>query len=78
MGKAARKKTNKKKQFYKDPKVEETETPESKELLYGVTRLLFIIINSSIVLILRFELVRAELLVPCLEMFNPIYNLKTI
>lgn len=78
MGKAARKKTNKKKQFYKDPKVDETETPESKELLYGVSRFLFIIINSSIVLILRFELVRAELLVPCLGMFNPICNLKII
>lgn len=36
MGKAARKKINKKKQFYKDPKVEEVETPMSKELLYGV------------------------------------------
>ena len=31
MGKAARKKNNKKKQFYKDPKVQETETPVSKD-----------------------------------------------
>lgn len=46
MGKAARKKTNKKKQFYKDPKTEDVETPMSKELLYGVTYILHVIMSS--------------------------------
>lgn len=74
MGKAARKKINKKKQFYKDPKVEESETPVSKELLYGVEKLLGFLTYSSIVQIQRFELARVERLVLFLVMFSLIYN----
>ena len=36
MGKAARKKVNKKNQSVKTPKTNEVETSASKELLYGV------------------------------------------
>ena len=36
MGKAARKKADKKNKFYKNAKQEEVQTPMSKELLYGV------------------------------------------
>ena len=42
MGKAARKKVNKKNQSAKAPKTKEVETSASKELLYGVGKYSFI------------------------------------